>query len=88
MYTPIGYSRLSSTVSETYCNKKEKDSEPLHPLKNVETLPDKVMKKTTLVDLQKRFPKNHVYSKYVAAYHGGLASLQDLEKVGKTQVDW
>ena len=45
------------------------------------------MKKTP-VDLQKRFPIHHVYSKYVAAYHCGLAIPQDYDKVEKTLVDW
>ena len=52
------------------------------------------MKKTT-VDLQKRFPTYHAYSKYLADYHcgsafskDGLASLQDHDNVGVTLVDW
>ena len=58
------------------------------------TLADKVLKKTPL-DLQKRFPTNHACPKYLAAYRcgsaipeNGLAFRQDLEKVGKTKVDW
>ena len=45
------------------------------------------MKKTP-VDLQKSFPKNHAYSKYLAAYQCGLAITQDHDKVGVTPVDW
>ena len=52
------------------------------------------MKKTP-VDLQKRFPRYHAYSKYLAASHcgsafpeNGLAFRQDFEKVGVTLVDW
>ena len=55
---------------------------------------DKVLKKTPL-DLQKRFAIYHVYPKCLAAYRcgsafpeNGLAFRQDLEKVGKTQVEW
>ena len=58
------------------------------------TLADKVLKKTPLV-LQKRFPKNHVCPKYLAAYRcgsafpeNGLAFHQDLDDVGITLVDW
>ena len=54
----------------------------------------KVLKKTPL-DLQKRFPIFHACPKYLAAYRcglafpeNGLAFRQDLEKVGKTLVDW
>ena len=43
------------------------------------------MKKTP-VDLQKRFPMYHAYSKYLAADCCGSASLQDREKVGVTLV--
>ena len=45
------------------------------------------MKKTP-VDLQKRFPIYHAYSKCLAAYLCGSASRQDREKVGVTLVDW
>ena len=45
------------------------------------------MKKTP-VDLQERFPKNHAYSKYLTAYHCGLAIPQDHDKVEITPVDW
>ena len=55
---------------------------------------DKVLKKTPL-DLQKRFPMYHAYSKCLAAYRcgsafqqNGLAPRQDREKVGLTLVDW
>ena len=55
---------------------------------------DKVTKKTP-VDFQKRFPIYHDYPRYLAAYHGGsaflrdgVASLQDLDEVGVTLVDW
>ena len=58
------------------------------------TLADKVLKKTPL-DLQKRLPIYHVCPKYLAAHfcgsafpENGLAFHQDLEKVGKTLVDW
>ena len=59
------------------------------------TLADKVLKKT-LLDLQKRFPKNHVcHKKYLAAHfcgsafpENGSAFHQDLDEVGKTLVDW
>ena len=40
------------------------------------------------MDLQKRFPKNHAYSKHLAAVYCGLASLQQHEKVEETLVDW
>ena len=53
------------------------------------TLADKVLKMTPL-DLQKRFPKYHVYPKYLAAHccglafpENGLAFRQDLDEVGK-----
>ena len=53
------------------------------------------MLKKTPLDLQKRFPIYHACPKYLAAYRcgsafpeNGLAFRQDLEKVGKTQVDW
>ena len=55
---------------------------------------DKVQKKTSL-DLQKRFPIYHARPKYLAAHccgsaspENGLAFLQELDEVGKTQVDW
>ena len=55
---------------------------------------DKVLKMTHL-DLQKRFPKNHVYPKGLAALlcgsvlqKNGLAFLQELDEVGMTLVDW
>ena len=51
--------------------------------------------KKTRVDSQKRFPIYHAYPKYLAADccgsafpENGLAFRQDLEKVGKTRVDW
>ena len=54
----------------------------------------KVLKKTRL-DLQKRFPKNHVCPKCLAALLcgsafllNGLAFNQELDEVGETQVDW
>ena len=58
------------------------------------TLADKVMKKMVL-DLQKRFPIYHacpnIWRPIVAAWHShknGLAFRLDLEKMGRTQVDW
>ena len=45
------------------------------------------MKKTP-VDLQKRFPIYHACPKCLAACRCGLASRQDLDKVGITLVDW
>ena len=55
---------------------------------------DEVLKKTQL-DLQKRFPKNHVCPNCVAALlwgsaflQNGLAFLKGLNEVGKTQIDW
>ena len=58
------------------------------------TAADKVLKKTPL-DLQKRFPIHHVCPKCLAARfsgsafpENGSAFRQDLEKVGKTLVDW
>ena len=55
---------------------------------------DKVLKKTR-VDLQKRFPIYHVCPKCLAALlcssafqKNGLAFHQELDEVGKTQVDW
>ena len=55
---------------------------------------DKVLKKTRL-DLQKRFPIYHVCPKCLAAHLcgsafllNGLAFHQDVDEVGKTQVDW
>ena len=52
------------------------------------------MKKTP-VDLQKRFPINQTYSKYLASSHcdlafpqNDLASLQDHDKVEIMPVDW
>ena len=42
----------------------------------------------TLVDLQKRFPIYQAYSKYLAAYHCGLAITQHHDKVEITLVDW
>ena len=55
---------------------------------------DKVLKRTHL-DLQKRFPIYHACPKYLAALlcgsaflQNGLAFLQELDEVGKTQVDW
>ena len=58
------------------------------------TLADKVLKKTSL-GLQKRFPKNHVCPKYLAALLCGAAirknastSLQVSDEVGMTLVDW
>ena len=55
---------------------------------------DKVLKKTRL-DLQKRFPIYHVCPKCLAAHlcgsaflYNGLAFHQELDEVGKTQVDW
>ena len=57
-------------------------------------LPDKVLKKMPL-DLQKRFPIYPACPKYLAALRcgsafpeNGSAFRKDLEKVGKTQVDW
>ena len=54
---------------------------------------DKVLKKTPL-DLQKRFPMYHVCPKCLAARccgsafpENGLAFRQELDEVGKTQVD-
>ena len=51
--------------------------------------------KKTLLDLQKRFPKNHACPKCLAAHlcgsafvQNGLAFRQDHEKVGVTLVDW
>ena len=48
------------------------------------TLADKVLKKT-LLDLQKRFTKNHVCPQYLAAAfpENGSAFHQDLDEVGK-----
>ena len=47
------------------------------------------------LDLQKRFPKNHVCPKCLAALlcgsalqKNGLAFLQELDEVGMTLVDW
>ena len=58
------------------------------------TLADNVLKKT-LLDLQKRYPKNHVCPTYLAAHccgsaleKNGSAFRQDLDEVGKTLVDW
>ena len=58
------------------------------------TLAGNVLKKTPL-DLQKRFPKNHVCPKCLTAHccgsafpENGLAFHQDLDEVGKTMVDW
>ena len=55
---------------------------------------DKVLKMTHL-DLRKRFPIYHVCPKCLAALLcgsafllNGLAFLQELDEVGKTQVDW
>ena len=55
---------------------------------------DKVLKKTRL-DLQKRFPIYHVCPKCLAALfcgsalpENGFAFHQELDEVGKTQVDW
>ena len=55
---------------------------------------DKVLKKT-LLNLQKRFPIFHVCPKCLAAHfcgsafpENGLAVLQELDGMGKTQVDW
>ena len=55
---------------------------------------DKVLKKT-LLDLQKRFPIYHSCPKCLAAHRcgsalqkNGLAFHQELDEVGKTQVDW
>ena len=55
---------------------------------------DQVLKKT-LLDLQKRFPINHVCPKCLAAHFcgsafqkNGLAFHQELDEAGKTQVDW
>ena len=55
---------------------------------------DKVLKKTQL-DWQKRFPTYHVCPKCLAALLCGSAFLlngfafhQELDEVGKTQVDW
>ena len=45
------------------------------------------MKKTP-VDLQKRFPIYHAYSKYLTAYHCGLAITQNHDEVEITPVDW
>ena len=57
-------------------------------------LEDKVLKRTQL-DVQKPFPKNHACSKCLAAHlcgsaflSNGLAFLQELDEVGKTQIDW
>ena len=54
---------------------------------------DKVLKKTRL-DLQKRFPMYHVCPKCLASHlcgsafqKNGLAFHQELDEVGKTQVD-
>ena len=62
---------------------------------SMDSLPvDKVLKKTPL-DLQKRFPIYHVCPKCLAAHlcgsaflWNGLAFHQELDEVGKTQVDW
>ena len=62
---------------------------------SMDSLPmDKVLKKTPL-DLQKRFPICHVCPKCLAAHlcgsaflWNGLAFNQELDEVGKTQVDW
>ena len=58
------------------------------------TLADKVLKKTPL-DLQKRSAIYHVCPKCLAAHlcgsaflENGLAFHQELDEVGKTQVDW
>ena len=55
------------------------------------TIADKVLKKTPL-DLQKRFPIYHARVPNTccgsALPENGLAFRQDLEKVGKTLVDW
>ena len=55
---------------------------------------DKVLKMTHK-DLQKRFPIYHACSKCLAAHLcgsafllNGLAVHQELDEVGKTQVDW
>ena len=64
-------------------------------LSSVDSIPaDKVLKKTRL-DLQKRFPIYHVCPKCLAANLCGSAFLkngsafhQELDEVGKTQVDW
>ena len=55
---------------------------------------DKVLKKTRL-DLQKRFPMYRACPKCLAAHlcgsafqKNGLAFRQELDEVGKTQVDW
>ena len=57
-------------------------------------LVDKVLKMTHL-DWQKRFPKNHVCPKHLAALlcgsaflQNGSAFLQELDEVGMTLVDW
>ena len=54
----------------------------------------KVLRKT-LLDLQKRFPKNHACPICLAAHfcgsafpENGFAFHQELDEVGKTQVDW
>ena len=59
----------------------------------ISILADKVLKKTKL-DLQKRFPMYHACPKYLPAHFGGSAFLwdgfachQELDEVGKTQVD-
>ena len=55
---------------------------------------DEVLKKTPL-DLQKRFPIFHACPKNLAAHccgsafpENGLAFSQELDEMGKTQVDW
>ena len=55
---------------------------------------DKVLWRTQL-DLQKRYPTNHACPKCLAAHlcgsaflFNGLAFHQELDEVGKTQVDW
>ena len=62
---------------------------------SMDSIPADMVLKKTLLDLQKRFPKNHVCPKCLAAQfcgsalpENGLAFRQDFEKVGKSQVDW
>ena len=62
---------------------------------SMDSIPVDQVLKRTLMDLQKRFPIHHACPKCLAArrcgsafLENGLAFHQELDKVGKTQVDW
>ena len=82
---------ISESLAFTTCNGSPRTCEYRCVFRYVSKSKDRILldkvTKKTLVDLQKRFPKNPANSKYLAADCCGLAILLDHDNVEVTLVD-